>query len=325
MVNSPIFKGVFLDKAAAGPVYDLGFSNLENSLPDFSSFDRTAPEDIVSRIGKAQVIVVNKLMIDADIMAQSPDLRLIAVLATGVNNVDLNAAKEHGVMVCNARRYGTASVVQHVFALMFALAGRLLDYDRDVRAGLWQKSPDFCLLDYPVVELAGKTLGIIGYGELGQAMAGAAQALGMNIFVAEHKEAESVRSGRVAFEQVLRESDVLTLHCPLTADTKNLIGERELSLMKPSAFLINTARGGIVNELALCQALMQKKIAGAGVDVLTTEPPQDGNPLLNPDIPNLIVTPHMAWGSREARQRLLDDVAENIRAFVGGNPRNVVV
>ena len=207
------------------------------------------------------------------------------------------------------------SVVQHVFALVLSLTTRLDDYRRAAHDGRWAASPQFCLLDFPFTELSGKTLGIIGWGELGQGVAQVAEAFGMKVRIAERR-GQPPRDGRTAFEQVLRKADVLSLHCPLTAETHNLIGQAELEIMKPSALLINTARGGIVNETDLAHALRKGSIGGAGFDVLTQEPPVTPNPLLDANLPNFILTPHCAWGSRESRQRLLDGVAGNVRGFL---------
>jgi glycerate dehydrogenase len=236
--------------------------------------------------------------------------------------VDLAAARECGITVSNVRGYCTQSVVQHVFALIFALTTRLCEYRDEVRAGRWQRSRQFCLMDHPIRELAGRTLGIVGFGELGHAVACAAECFGMCVLVAERRGV-AAREGRQSFETVLAQSDVLSLHCPLNEHTRGLLGASELALMKPDALLINTARGGIVDEQALADALRAGRLGGAGMDVLGTEPPVSGNPLIALDIPNLIVTPHTAWASREARQRVLDEIAANIHAFRAGTPRNV--
>jgi len=314
--------GVFLDLESLDRS-DLDLTSFRGSLESWQFYGHSSAELIAERIAGAQVVVSNKAMLDAAVIQVATSLQLICVAATGTNNVDLRAAQQRGIAVCNARDYATPSVVQHVFALILSLTIQLPRYQQAVREGRWQQSQQFCLLDYPVTELAGKTLGVIGYGVLGHAVAQTAQAFGMQILVADHK-GQSPRAGRAAFEDVLRQADVLTLHCPLTLSTQGLIGAAELAMMKPSALLINAARGGIVDEQALVDALHRKVIAGAGVDTLTTEPPREGNPLLEAELPNLIVTPHIAWASRESRQRLLNDVERNIRAFREGNPRNVV-
>jgi glycerate dehydrogenase len=238
--------------------------------------------------------------------------------------VDLDAAARRGIAVCNIRRYATPSVVQHVFALLLSLTRHLSDYQRAVQSGAWQRSGQFCLLDYPIRELGGLTLGIVGYGELGQAVAATAeQAFGMRVLIAQ-RPGGSAEPGRLPLQQLLPQVDVLSLHCPLTPETRGLIGAEELALMKPDALLINTARGGIVDEVALATALLAGRLGGAGIDVLASEPPGSDSPLLQQPIPNLIVTPHIAWASRQSRQRLLDQLAQNIAAFMAGRPQNLV-
>lgn len=307
---------VFLDYTALDQ-QDLDFSPLKAVLPELILYPSTAPEQVVERLIDAEIAITNKVYLTADILAQLPKLKLILVAATGVNNVDIHAAQAQGIVVSNCQGYGTTSVAQHAIALMFALATNLVRYHNAVQQGRWQKSALFCFLDYPIVELSGKTLGVLGYGELGKEVARLAEALGMKVLVGnlpnrpEHAE-------RLPLHELLPQVDILTLHCPLTEQTQNLIGEAELSLMKPSAFLINTARGGIVNEQALAQALQQGKIAGAATDVLTVEPPKQGNILLDSELPNLIITPHSAWGSVQARQRIVEQLAENAAAFVSG-------
>lgn len=314
--------GVFLDRDSLDRG-DLDFSALDTLSDDWRFYGVTRPDDLAERICDARIIVSNKVVIDASAFEAAPKLQLICIAATGYNNVDLEAARRHGVTVCNVRGYATASVSQHVFALILSLSIHLGGYRRAVMKGEWQRSPHFCLLDYPIEELAGKTLGIIGHGELGHAVARLGEAFGMHVLISEHRGG-APRPGRVAFEQVLADADVLTLHCPLTAQTRGLIAATEIQQMKPGAVLINTARGGIVDEQALVDALRDGRLAGAGVDVLTEEPPLHGNPLLADDIPNLILTPHIAWASRNARQRLLDAIGANIGAFLAGTPRNVV-
>jgi glycerate dehydrogenase len=283
----------------------------------------TRPELLAERLAEATVVVSNKVRLDAAAFAATPQLRLVCVAATGTNNVDLDAAQRHGITVCNVRGYATPSVVQHVYALLLALTTRLPDYQRDVAAGRWQASPYFCLLDHPIRELAGRNLGIVGYGELGSAVARLAAGFGMTVLVAQRAGGDA-QAGRLALADLLPQVDVLSLHCPLTPQTRGLIGARELALMKPDALLINTARGGLVDETALADALRKGKLGGAGIDVLSEEPPRADNPLLAADIPNLIVTPHIAWASREARQRVIEAIATNIRAFLAGTPVNTV-
>lgn len=315
-------KAVFLDLKSVDRD-DLDLTALHQSHSDWTLHDETFHDETAERIYRAEIVVTNKVPINRYLIENSPHLKLICVAATGTNNVDLQAAKEHEITVTNVTAYGTPSVVQHVFTLLFALATRLQDYSRLVAEGAWQKSTQFCLLDYPITELAGKTLGIIGYGELGRGVAQAAEAFGMKVVVAQH--GNSAVQGRIPLDEVLALSDAITLHLPLTRETKNLIDARAFSLMKPSALLINTARGGIVDEQALADALREGRIGGAGVDVLTQEPPGDDNPLLATDIPNLIVTPHIAWASRESRQRLIDDVASTVAEWDTGQIRNQVI
>ncbi len=272
----------------------------------------------------AEIVLSNKVVIDKDVIAACPDLKLIIAGATGYNNIDAAAAKDAGITVCNVRGYSTPCVTQHVFAFILSLRTRIHEYDRDVKAGRWQQARDFCFLDYPIHELAGQTLGIIGYGNLGAKVKTVAKAFDMDVLIADHKGLSEIREGRTKFEDVITRADIITLHCPLTADTKDLIAAPELKAMKKSALLINTARGGIANESDLAEALKAKEIAGAGVDVLSKEPPNDGNPLLDPSIPNLIVTPHTAWASRQACQRLFDQLVEVIESYKSGNPINVV-
>ena len=321
-MSAAFSRGCILDAESLGPGLD--FRELRQAVAEWDWHDRSADAEAPARIGDAELVVTNKVRLGEEAFAAARALRLVCVAATGVNNVDLEAAARHGVTVCNATGYGTPSVVQHTLALMLALATRLEDYHAAVRAGDWAASPHFCLLDYPITELAGRTLGIVGHGTLGRGVARVAEALGMTVRVAARPGAARVEPDRVALADLLPAADVLSLHCPLTPETRGLIGAAELARMKDSAFLINTARGGIVDEPALADALRAGTIAGAGVDVLTVEPPRAGNPLLAAVIPNLIVTPHSAWGSHASRQRLVDQVAANIGAFADGAPRNVV-
>jgi glycerate dehydrogenase len=256
-------------------------------------------------------------------MERSPGLRLVVLAATGTNNVDLAAARERGIAVCNLRDYCTASVVQHVFGLLLALTQRLLEYDALVRSGAWQRGEQFCLLDFPIRELTGRRLVIVGYGTLGKAVAHAARAFGMEVLVADRPGGERV-AGRQHLDELLPQADVLSLHCPLTPHTTGLIGAAELARMKRDAVLINTARGALLDAAALVEALRAGRLGGAGIDVLEQEPPVDGSPLLASDIPNLIVTPHVAWAAREARQRCLDEMAANVEDYRRGGHRGRV-
>jgi glycerate dehydrogenase len=310
-------RAVFLDVDTLAPV-DLDLARLQALPLAWQMHALTLPSETATRIQQADIVLTNKVVINADLMAQAPALKLICVAATGTNNVDLVAAKARGIQVTNVTGYGTASVVQHVFALLLALKTNLLRYQGSIKAGHWQRSDGFCLFDHPISELAGKTIGIIGYGELGQGVAQVAQAFGMQVLIAARPGSIEQQAGRVPLEQLLREADVISLHVPLAENTRNLIGTAELALMKPDAILINTARGGIVDEAALADALRDGRIGGAGIDVLTVEPPRDGNVLLDASIPNLIVTPHIAWASRESRQRLLHLICDSIEDFLAG-------
>jgi glycerate dehydrogenase len=294
--------------------------------PDFShdwvEYRVSTQDEVVERLMGADVAIVNKLRVGAADLARLPGLKMIAVAATGADNIDLEACAERGIVVSNVRGYAVDTVPEHALMLMLALRRKLFEYVADVRAGLWGQADTFCLFHHPVGDLHGATLGIIGSGALGGGVVRLAEAFGMKVLLAERKGEARVRDGRTAFDAVLRESDVISIHCPLNTETRGLIGETELAAMRPHAILINTARGGIVDEQALASALRAGVIGGAGMDVLSVEPPRKGNPLLDPDIPNLIVTPHMAWASAEAMQALADQVVTNIEAFVAGAPRN---
>ena len=314
--------GVLLDRDSLDRG-DLKFEVLRETLPEWRFYDTCEPDRVAERIAGATVVVTNKVVLDARLLEGASALRLVCVAATGTNNVDLVVAQGLRIPVCNARGYATPAVVQHVFALILSLSTRLMDYHQAVRAGRWERSPMFCLLDFPIRELAGRTLGIVGYGELGKGVARAAAAFGMRVLLAQRPGGPE-RPGRLPLRELLPQVDVLSLHCPLTPQTRGLIGAEQLASMRSDAVLINTARGGIVDEAALAEALRAGRLGGAGVDVLAQEPPARGNPLLEPGITNLIVTPHVAWASRESRQRLVDQVADNIRAFFSGCPRNLV-
>lgn len=289
-----------------------------------SSYGTTEAHETLERIRGADIVITNKVVISAQAFAENPQLKLVAVTATGVNNVDVEAAKQNGTAVCNIRAYGNESVAEHAFMMMITLMRNLPAYQRDVAAGLWENSPFFCHLGAPMRDLNGKTLAIFGRGNIGKTLATYAQAFKMNVVFAEHKNAQSVRDGYVSFDEAIRSADVVSLNCPLTPQTANMIGETELQQMKPGAILINCGRGGLVDEAALVAALKYGQIGGAGFDVLTQEPPRDGNPLLKARLPNLIVTPHIAWASQEAANRLFDILLDNINRFVAGNPQNLV-
>lgn len=311
-------KAVFLDYESLDK-NDLDFSGLKSAFDDLELYPATTTDQVLARVQNADVIITNKVVVDASIIEQCQNLKLILISATGTNNVDLVAAKSKGVVVCNCQGYGTSAVAQHTLTLMLTLATSLLKYDQAVKQGQWNTSPIFCLLDFPIVELSGKTLGIIGYGELGKAVGKLAEAFGMNVLVGALPNRPQSES-RIPFKQLLPQVDFLSLHCPLTDETHDLLDDQAFKAMKKSAFLINCARGGIVNEQALAQALLNGEIAGAATDVLTVEPPKDGNVLLAEDIPNLIITPHSAWGSVDARQRIVQQMVQNIQAFKQGQP-----
>ena len=320
MSNSSL--AVFLDHSSLD-LGDLDLMPLKQCFAELRLHGQSTPGQVIERLQGAQVAISNKVPLDAETFAACPELKLVLVAATGTNNIDLAAARKHGVAVCNCQGYGTPSVAQHTLMLLLALATRLPDYQAAVRAGRWQQASQFCLLDFPIVELEGKTLGLLGHGELGGAVATLAEAFGMRVLLGQ-LPGRQPRPDRVPLDELLPQVDALTLHCPLNDATLDLIGEDELNLMKPGAFLINTARGGLVNEQALAAALRRGHLGGAATDVLTQEPPKNGNPLLADDIPRLIVTPHSAWGSREARQRIVGQLMENAQAFFSGAPRRVV-
>ena len=306
----------FLDYASLD-MNDLDFGSLQICFGQLNLYSVTTPEQVLERLKDVDVAISNKVVIDASTLAQLPKLKLILISATGTNNVDLDAAKAQGIVVCNCQGYGTASVAQHTLTLILALATSLIRYDHAIKQGRWQQSAQFCFLDYPIMELSGKTLGIVGYGELGQEVARLAQAFGMQILIANLPNRPKHEQG-VELNALLPQVDFLSLHCPLTENTRNLINREAFERMKPSAFLINCARGGIVHEADLVDALKQGKIAGAATDVLSVEPPKDGNVLLDADLPNLIITPHAAWGSVQSRQRMVEQLAENAQGFISG-------
>lgn len=290
---------------------------------EWIEYDESSSEDVVERLKGATIAIVNKIYLYDEELSKLPDLKLVAIAATGTDKVDLAACKRRGIAVCNIRHYARHTLPEHVFMLALALKRNLFRYREDVQNGKWQEAKQFCLFDYPISDLHGSTMGIIGFGALGQATAKLADAFGMRVLISEHKGITEIREGRMSFEETLRESDVISLHCPLNEKTRGLIGGEEISKMKPQAVLINTSRGGIVVEEDLAEGLKQNRIS-AGFDVLSKEPPKDGNPLLDLDLPNFILTPHNAWASAEAMQVLADQLIDNIEAFVKGNPQNLV-
>jgi glycerate dehydrogenase len=284
---------------------------------------QTAAAEVPARIAGMEVVFANKSVITRAMIEANPQLRLIALTATGVDNVDLTAAREAKVAVCNLRDYCTPSVVQHVFAMLLALTHRLGDYQALVRGGHWSQAAQFSVFPYPIRELQGRVFGIVGHGALGRAVARVAESFGMTVEVANRPGGEAV-DGRRNLDEMLPRLDVLSLHCPLTDATRGLINAARLARMKPDAVLINTARGALVDAKALADALRNQRLGGAGIDVLEREPPPADHPLLDPAIPNLIVTPHIAWAARESRQRCLDELALNVESFLAGGRRNRV-
>ena len=302
---------------------DLDLSKLNAAVDNWEWHGLVQESELDQALAGADVVVSNKVLLSDEQLSKARDLKLVCIAATGANNIDLEAAARNNIAVCNVSGYATPSVVQHVFTLLLALTTRFNEYTSAVKTGAWSRSNFFCLLDYPIRELDGKTIGIVGYGHLGRAVAKVAEAFGMKVMLAK-RNSEDQRPGRIALHDLLPQVDMLSLHCPLTEETRGMIGADELALMKKDAVLINTARGGLVDEDALLDALQTQQISGAGLDVLEKEPPPPGYPLLKVDLPNLIITPHTAWASRESRQRLLDEIALNIEAFKAGELRNAV-
>jgi glycerate dehydrogenase len=316
-------KAVFIDFGTMGPGLDV--SGMRALLPELEIFDVTADSQIAERIQGVEIVLANKLRLTDELLRGCPTLRFIGLTATGTDNVDLAAAKRNNIAVCNIRAYCTESIAEHVFGCLLNLTRNLTHYNTAVRRGLWQKSEDFCLLSLPIRELSAMTLGIVGYGELGKGVANIASAFGMEVIISARPGSNGVEDGRVAFDELLQRSDVISLHCPLTDATSRLFGEAEFRKMKSDAILINTARGGLIDSAALVAALKNGEIAAAAVDVLPKEPPVDGDPLLDYDGQNLMITPHVAWGSNEARQAAIDELVANTAAFIGGKERNRVV
>ncbi|MCE5345288.1 MAG: D-2-hydroxyacid dehydrogenase [Bacteroidales bacterium] len=311
---------IFLDRATID-LDDINFSSIK-ACGHFVSYPNSTGEEIILRSRNADIIISNKAPITQEVMEACKNLRLITVIATGYNNVDIDSAKKRGITVCNVAGYAKNTVPQHTFSLILNLATKVYKYYHDVKSGDWQNATMFTLLKYPTFELYGKTLGIIGFGVIGQAVARIATGFGMKVIYYDSYVPENNIYDSADLKTLLKVSDIVTIHCPLNKETLNLIGKDELSVMKPSALLINTARGGIVNETALAEALNKQVIAGAGIDVLSEEPPVKGNALLSAK--NCIITPHSAWSTIEARQTLVDETARNIMAFLNGEKRNVV-
>lgn len=291
-------------------------------LPDstLQLYASTMAAELPARLQQATVVISNKVMLDASVLAQAPQLRLICVAATGTNNVDLVAATARNIQVCNVRDYALDAVPQHAMALLLALNNQIVLQQQAVYRGDWSRSPVFCLHQQPIQSLAGKTFTVVGYGGLGQATAALARAFGMQICVAERPDAITIRPGRVRFCDALAQADVLSLHCPAVAGAPPLLGAEQLSWLKPQALLINTARGALIDEPALLEALQQRRLAGAALDVLATEPPDPQHPFLQARLPNLLLSPHLAWATTESMQRLIGQLAENIQTFNAGTP-----
>jgi glycerate dehydrogenase len=287
---------------------------------EYVEYAQTAPDQIVERLKGATICITNKVPLREATLKQLPGLKLIAVAATGTDVIDKAYTSANGIVVSNIRNYAFNTLPEHVFALLFALRRNLVNYYNSVRQGRWGYANQFCYFDYPIYDIAGSTLGIVGYGALGKEIEKRATALGMKVLINDVMDVPN----KVDVATILREADVVTLNLPLTPETKNMIGAKEFASMKKTACIINTARGGIIDEQALADALRNGVIAGAGMDVLTVEPPKNGNILLDPTIPNLIITPHVAWASKEAMQVLADQLVDNIDAYVAGSPRNAV-
>ena len=305
---------------------DLSWSGLE-SLGPCTVYDRTPPGEIVARAEPCEIVLANKTGLPRKIIERLPKLRYIGVLATGFDIVDVRAARERNISVTNVPKYATTSVVQLVFAHLLNLTLHVADHGRGVAAGRWTRSADFCYWESPLIELAGLTLGVVGFGQIGRVVAEVARAMGMNVLAYDVSPPDPEKTGAgsvrfVGLEEVFRQSDVISLHCPLTPETCGLVNAERLGMMKPSAFLLNTGRGPLVDERALAEALNSGRIAGAGLDVLSAEPPPADNPLLTAR--NCCITPHIAWATRAARQRLLNIAVDNVRAFLAGTPQNVV-
>lgn len=316
---SSVQKVVFLDRASLDA--QLGRPSFAH---DWAEYDTTEAADVAARLADATIAITNKVPLRAPDLDRLPNLKMIAVAATGTDVVDLEACRKRAIVVSNIRNYAVATVPEHTFALMLALRRNLRAYSDDVAAGLWEKSDRFCLLDHPIRDLAGSRLGIVGYGALGKAVARLGLAFGMEVRAFSPHPFNDPQVAPISFDEMLQTADVITLHLPLTAQTRNMIGRLELARMKSTTLLINIARGGLVDEDALAQALMKGQIGGAGFDVLSVEPPQPGNPLLQLRLPNFILTPHTAWASKQAMQTLADQLTDNLEAFVAGKPRNVV-
>ncbi len=316
-------QAVFLDYATMGP--DLDLQPLRALFPELKLYDDTTDDEVAARILGVEFVFTNKIRLSNELLLRANDLRYIGLTATGTDNIDLNTAKAHGIAVTNIRGYCTQSVVEHVFGALLMLTHSLDRYNASARGGDWQTSKDFCILTYPIRELSAMTLGIVGYGALGQGVARTAREFGMTVIVSARPGSDSVAEDRVTFNDLLERSDVISLHCPLTDQTRNLFDQDTIGRMKPDAILINTARGALIDSAALVDALSSGHLGGAAIDVLPQEPPVEGDPLLDYSGENLIVTPHIAWGTIQARQNAIDELAANAAAFLANQDRNRVV
>lgn len=310
------FNIVFLDRTGIPATHNIPRPSFPHT---WTEFDSTTAEQTFERVKEADIIVTSKVLLQRDLLSQLPKLKLIAITATGTNNVDLAAAKEFGIAVKNVTGYSSVTVPEHVIGMIYSLKHRLIDYHRDlITSDRWATCGQFCYVDYPIQDIRGATLGIFGKGSIGSEVARLAQAVGMNVIFAEHQGAAEVREGYTAFEEVFKQADIISLHCPLTENTKNLINANTLALMKPTAYIINTGRGPLIDEQALLEALVQQKIAGAALDVLVTEPPAKDHPLIlaAKRLPSLLITPHVAWASDSAVTTLVNRVTQNMEDFV---------
>lgn len=315
-------KIAFLDRSTLSPQTTLRLPFFKHELV---CYENTQANEIAHRIADADIVITNKVKLSAEALQQAPRLKLVAVAATGTDNIDLNACAERGITVSNIRNYAGNTVPEHTFALIFALRRSICAYRESVGAGKWQESAQFCYFDYPIRDLAGSTLGIIGDGALGNAVATIARALGMKVLFSAFKGHAGMGSLYTSFDDVLARSDIITLHCPLTAETRNMMGAEEFEKMERKPLIINTARGGLVDEEALAKALRSGRISGAGFDVVSVEPPPAEHPFMALlAMPNFILTPHVAWASQEAIQGLADQLIDNVEAFVRGAPVNRV-
>ncbi|OUS27528.1 hydroxyacid dehydrogenase [Thalassotalea sp. 42_200_T64] len=316
-------RAVFLDRSTISE--DIDLSPIESHVTTISYFEHTAIEKVIFRAKFAEVIISNKVMITAEIIRQLPKLKLICIAATGTNNVNLVAAQKAGIAVCNVSGYANTSVTQYVFAMLLEYLQKTSHYIENSRQGDWQNSPVFCHFGLPINELAAKKIAIIGYGGLGKQVSEIAKAFAMEVLIAERQLASSIRPGRVSFEQAISTADIISLHAPLSDETANLINQQSIKTMKMGVIIINTARGGLVNSLDLLAALKSKKIGAAILDVLENEPPPQDHPLLNAKLDNLLITAHIAWGSLQAQQRLINRLADNIKSYQQGLQLNRVV